>query len=63
MAGRDILWPTLMALMLGYAVSSWRDRRYRRTWVAMLVLMGTCPVWFVVVYAIIFEFIKFTLGP
>ena len=62
-SGAIFLWPSLMALMLASVVYFWRDRRHRRTWVVTLVLMATCPLWFVVVYAFIVEFIKLKLRP
>jgi hypothetical protein len=55
--GALIVWPALMALMLGCSVYFWRDRRHLRTWVVTLALMGTCPVWFPVMYALIIKLV------
>ena len=48
--GAIIAWPTLMILMLGFSIYYWRDRRRRRSWLATLVLMAACPVWFPIAY-------------
>jgi hypothetical protein len=53
-----VLWPSLMALMLGCSVYCWHDRRRFRCWVVTLVLMGTCPVWFPVFYAFTIELVS-----
>ena len=48
--GAIIAWPTLMFLMLGFSIFYWRDWRRRREWIATLVLMAACPVWFPIAY-------------
>jgi hypothetical protein len=48
--GAIVAWPTLMFLMLGFSIYFWRERRRRWEWLATLVLMAACPVWFPFAY-------------
>jgi hypothetical protein len=53
--GALLVWPTVMALLLGYSIYYWRDRRRFWGWVMTLVLMATCPMWFPVLYGLMVE--------
>jgi hypothetical protein len=50
--GALVLWPSVMALMLGYSFYYRRDPRRFISWVVTLVLMATCPVWFPIFYEV-----------
>ncbi len=44
------LWTALMLVLLAYSVVYWRNARHRTAWIATLVLMGTCSLWYPILF-------------